>query len=188
MRWRRTAREWHRYSLLPTFGTFLLKTQSFLHVFALIIQINADSGIRLRYDELLLRSIRIAQNLRARGYQKGQIFGYSARNSHHVAPIIFAAWYLGCTVNAIDDSFGPKEFTYMMKTTQPVLVFCDVHLCDMVKQCLDDLENTAKIFTIGGQTGRSEPVESLLAENGDETDFVWVKIHFWGANSLSNPQ
>lgn len=135
-------------------------------------QISADSDITLRYDQLLSRSIRVAQNLRQLGYRKGQMFGFSARNSQHVAPIIFAAWYLGCPVMAIDDSFGKKEFTNMLKITRPILIFSDIKLYGIIRECLDDLGMKTKIFTIGGQIGSSRAIEELLAENDAEGVFV----------------
>lgn len=76
----------------PTFETFFLNKEFSPHfVYFCLNQISADSGITMRYDEILSRSIRIAQNLRARGYQKGQVFGYVAQNSQNAAPIVFAS-------------------------------------------------------------------------------------------------
>lgn len=44
----------------------------------------------MRYDEMRTRSIRIAQNLDARAYQKGQVFGVIAANSHDGIRIILS--------------------------------------------------------------------------------------------------
>lgn len=89
-----------------------------------------------------------------------------------MAPTVLGSMYLGCTVGAIDDMYKQPNMTNMLKITQPVLMFCHISLYDIVKECLDDIGNTAKIFTFDGQVGDSEPVENLMVENGDETSFL----------------
>lgn len=63
---------------------------------------------------------------------------------------------------------------HMLKTTKPVLMFCDVDCHVLVKQCLADLENDFKfdIVTVGGSKDDSEPIENLFAETGREEEFL----------------
>lgn len=131
-----------------------------------------DSGISMRYDEMRTRSIRIAQNLDARAYQKGQVFGVIAANSQNLAPVVFASFYLGCPINTMDPLFGKNEITHMLNTTKPSLMFCDVQIYELLRECLRELGNDAAIFTFGGQVGDSEPVENLFVECGDVDEFV----------------
>lgn len=60
----------------------------------------------------------------------------------------------------------------MLDATKPDLMFCDATMYALVKECLTELGNTAKIFTFGGQVDDSEPVENLLVKNGNEEDFL----------------
>lgn len=126
----------------------------------------------LRYDEILSKSIRAAQHLKARGYHKGQLVGIVSPNTHLLAPIVFASLYLGCPVGAADERFEANEMKHTLSITQPALMFCERSLYAKVRESLDALGNGAKIFTFGGQIGDSEPVESLMVEAGDETSFV----------------
>lgn len=135
-------------------------------------QINHDTGITQTFDELRTKSIRAAQNLQSRGYKKGQVFGFIASNTHHIAPVVFASLYLGCPLNTMDPSFARTEITHMLTITTPTVMFCDVKIYDVVKECLTALGNDAHIFTFGGQSGDSEPVESLFEAEGSEFDFV----------------
>lgn len=137
-------------------------------------QISDDNGKSLRFDEIRSRSIRAAQNLRARGYEKGQILGIIATNSHHLSPIVFAAFYLGCPINTLDPTFGKADMKHMLNTTKPQAIFCDTNVYDLVKQCLAELGNGAQVFTFGGQVGDSVAVDELFAENGDEYGFMCV--------------
>lgn len=141
-------------------------------IFLFYQQISDDSGICMSFDEIRSKSIRAAQNLQARGYKKDQIIGIIATNSHHLSSIVFAALYMGCPINTLDPTFGKIDMKHMLNTTTPALIFCDANIYDLVKECLAELKNDAKIFTFGEKIGESEPVESLFVDNGDENEFM----------------
>lgn len=69
-------------------------------------QISDDTGIQLTNAEIRLKTIRAIQNLTKLGYKRGDIFGLAARNSHHLAPIVFAAMTIGAPVNTLDPSMA----------------------------------------------------------------------------------
>lgn len=135
-------------------------------------QISNDSGIQLSYDEIRIRIIRAAQNLQKRGVNTKMVFGVLAKNSHHLAPIVFASMCLGCPVNALDPTFKKSELLHMLKTTEPALMFCDSEAYDLVKECLIELGNPAKIFVFGDSKDGAESVENLFDETHDEDTFV----------------
>ncbi|XP_055325885.1 uncharacterized protein LOC129579744 [Sitodiplosis mosellana] len=141
-----------------------------------IAQISDNNGIEMTFDEIRLKTIRAAQNLQELGYQPKQVFAFMIRNSHHVAPTVFGAISIGCSVNSLDPSFGKTELLHMLGTTKPDLMFCDVESYELVKECLVQLQNDAKIFTFGGSDGESEPVENLFAETGTESSFMPVEV------------
>lgn len=62
----------------------------------------------------------------------------------------------------------------MLKSIKPVLMFCDIQCYDLLKDCLEELDKGSryKIFTFGGSKDSSEPVENLLSETHEETQFV----------------
>ncbi|XP_031623989.1 probable 4-coumarate--CoA ligase 1 [Contarinia nasturtii] len=141
-----------------------------------VAQISDDSGIQLTYDEIRLKTIRAAQNLQKRGYKSKNVVGIIAKNSHHLAPIVFASLAIGSAVNTLDTSFKKAELLHMLKTTKPVVIFCDVEVYDLVKECFAELKNDSKIFTFGGNKGDSEQVENLFEETHNEDDFVPVEV------------
>lgn len=126
----------------------------------------------MTFNEIHEKTIRAAQNLQKRGYGSKQVFGLMAKNSHHVAPVVFASISIGCPVNTLDCSFGKTELIHMLSTTKPKLMFCDIEVYDLVKKCLLELCNDAQIFTFGGSKGESEQVENLFSETQNELDFV----------------
>lgn len=119
-----------------------------------------------------MKTIRAAQNLQKLGYNSKGIFGFVAKNSHHLAPIMFASIALGSPVNVLDPSFGKPEYLHMLKITKPILMFCDVDVYELVKECLMELNNNAQIFTFGGRKNGSEEIETLFVETGNESIFL----------------
>lgn len=94
-----------------------------------------------------------------------------ARNSQHLAPVVLAAFCMGCPINAMDTSLGKREAKHMLNIVKPSVMFCDVDAHDMLKECLKELEIDAAIFTFDGTIGSSECVESLFVESESESTF-----------------
>lgn len=117
------------------------------------------------------QTIRAALNLQKLGCEKGDIIGICARNSHYVAPIVFASICIGCPLNPLDPSFTRPELMHMLSITKPKIVFCDVDIYNLMRECLDDLKNDAIVFTFSGQTADSVPVENLFDEVEGENSF-----------------
>lgn len=113
--------------------------------------------------------MRAAQNLQKLGYQKNDVFSLIAKNSHHVAPILFAACCLACPVST---AFDENQLKVMFQITKPKVVFCDVSVCDLISNVLDELKNDAKIYTFGGVCNSSRAVEELFEETHNESEFV----------------
>lgn len=128
--------------------------------------------MQMTFDDIRMKTIRAAQNLQRHGYQPQQVFGLMAKNSHHVAPIVFGSISIGCPVNTLDPAFGKTELSHMLNTTKPILMFCEVESYEFVKECLTELGNEAKIFTFGGSKGDSESVENLFSETHNESHFL----------------
>lgn len=79
---------------------------------------------------------------------------------------------IGCLVNTLDPSFKKAEIIHILKLTKPVLMFCDVENYELLRECLTELKNCAKIFTFGGSNGDSEQIETLFGKTHNESDFM----------------
>lgn len=107
-----------------------------------------------------------------RGYKAKQVFTIVARNSENLAPVVFAAFCIGCPINVLDTSFGKNEIKHMLGITKPSLVFCDADVHDKMKECLKELDNDAKIITFDGKVGSADQVDDLLKEAEAESTFM----------------
>lgn len=121
---------------------------------------------------MYIKTIRAAQNMQKLGCKPKDVVEIIASNDHHLAPIVYASFCLGCPVNALDKSLGKNDIQHMLNITKPRLVFCDVDVCDLVAECLSELGIGAKIYTFGGQTKNSGAVENLFTETGEEKNFM----------------
>lgn len=126
----------------------------------------------MSYDEIRIKTVRAAQNLQKCGYNSQVVVGVLAKNSHHLAPIVFASMCLGCPVNTLDPTFKKAELLHMLKTIEPAVMFCDSDAYDLVKECLIELGNNATIFCFGHDKVGAEQVEHLFAETHNEHNFV----------------
>lgn len=136
------------------------------------MKISADSGIQLTNHDLYIKTIRAAQNLKNLGFKKDDVFSIIAKNSHHVAPVVFASFCLGCPVNTLSTEFGKAEIKHLLGTTNPKLIFCDTNVYDLVSHCLEELENNASFYTFGGVFNGSNRVEDLFLETNNELEFT----------------
>ncbi|XP_052872698.1 luciferin 4-monooxygenase-like [Anopheles cruzii] len=74
------------------------------------------------------RAARVAQWLTGHGYGEGTMAALASRNGEHVAPVMFACFALGITVNPLDAAFDTGDFAHMFGITRPVLLFCEQDL------------------------------------------------------------
>lgn len=135
-------------------------------------QISDDTGIRLTFEELRIKTIRAAQNLQKLGYKPKQVIGFMAANSAVLAPLVFGSFCAGCPINPLATSVGKEDIIRMLKKVQPSLMICDIEKYNLIKECLVELGSEAKIFTFGGKKDDSEPVESLFEKTGNEASFM----------------
>lgn len=121
-----------------------------------------------------MMAIRAAQNLQRRGFEPKQVFGIMSENVAHLAPIVLAAFCLGCPINPMFSSVEKTDIIRMFQISKPSVIFCEARLYDLAVDCMNQLGNSAKIFTFNGIRGDSEAVESLFTETGTEEDFLYV--------------
>lgn len=105
------------------------------------------------------------------GFEQGDIFCMVAKNSQHLAPILYASICIACPVNALDPSFTKREMIHMFSITKPRAIFCDAEVFEKVQECLIELGNDAKIFTFNESVENALPVEDLFEESPEEKTF-----------------
>lgn len=120
-----------------------------------------------------MQSIRVAQNLLDRGHGNSkETFAIIARNVSHVSAVVFGSLCLGCPMNIVYATAEKASMAQAFEITQPSVVFCEIDVYDVVKECFKEMGKNVKIFTFNGERGDSESVESLLQETHNEENFM----------------
>lgn len=64
----------------------------------------------MRNSEILMKTIRAAQNLHRMGYGNNDVIGILAKNHHHLAPIVVASFAIAAPINPMDPNFKAGLF------------------------------------------------------------------------------
>lgn len=135
-------------------------------------QIIDETGVRMTYNEIRLKTVRAAQNLLKRGFKPRDVFGFLAGSSEHLVPLMVASICLACPVAPLYSMLTKDEIVRFFLKTKPTVVFCDVSAYDQLAEALLELPFSVQVFTLGGKMNGAEPVENLFVETGEENDFV----------------
>ncbi|XP_055641935.1 uncharacterized protein LOC129778835 [Toxorhynchites rutilus septentrionalis] len=141
-----------------------------------VAQISADSGVRVTYNDMWLRSIRVAQNLTAMGFEPGNLIAIVARNNEKVAAVAFGCFMLGMPINFLDPNFHSEDFAHMFGTVKPTLVICEGDLVEEMLSAVESAEVSPSIVVFGTHVDGYSTVDELLAETGAEKSYLPTRI------------
>lgn len=110
-----------------------------------------------------------AKNLRKLGCDKGTKLFVFIGNIPEIAPILFGAICLGCTIVSITIVSSQAECEYFLNLTKPELAICHMKFYSMLRKCFGNLNINAKIITDVEQIEDSIPIQSLF-DRGDGDD------------------
>lgn len=162
---------WSNCDMKPIYNSNISTGQLILEALSAhgshIAQISDDSGVSVIYQDIYIKTVRAAKNLQNRGYGPRQVFGFMTKNLDDVAPLVFASFCLNCPINPIHPSSGRKEIMDVFEVTRPVVIFCETEYSYVLKDVLNELRITAKIFTLNAQTDDLESIANLFLEVTD---------------------
>lgn len=115
-------------------------------------------------------TVRAAKNLERLGCVKGKKLFVLIGNVPELAPLLFGAICLGCTIVSIAAVSTQAECEYFLNLTKPEFAVCHVKSYAMLRKCFGNLAIVAKIITVFGQIEDSIPIQSLFDRSGDHDD------------------
>ncbi|XP_055616338.1 uncharacterized protein LOC129762263 isoform X2 [Toxorhynchites rutilus septentrionalis] len=137
-----------------------------------ITQISTDSGARVTCSEMRLRTIRTAQNLTNMGYTHEDVFTMAVKNDELLAPVLFACFTLGIPVNTLDASFKRDDFSYMLTTVKPKVVFCDQDALNEMEAAIQTAGIEPVVILFGKKIDGYMHIQELMNPTGKEEPFV----------------
>ncbi|KXJ83978.1 hypothetical protein RP20_CCG024709 [Aedes albopictus] len=145
------------------------------------VLIDADSDRVLTREEVRIRAMRIAQNLRAKfgllGDNAEEIVTIAALGSENLIPLTVALQCLAVPYNALYPHYSEGEMVHMMKQTQSRLIFCDdLNYSLVMEAAKKSIKENFVIFLLHGSVEGVRSVVELLEETGVEDEFEPVKV------------
>lgn len=137
-----------------------------------VLQIDADTEREMTAAEMRLRAIRVAQNLTALGFRKGDMAAVICSNSENLAPLVLGLWMVGLPFISLPVGFNGDDLGHLMGLVQPKVVFCD----DAVyKTALEGAGKALKmkpvVFAVESEMESIRKVDELLESTGKEEQF-----------------
>lgn len=129
-----------------------------------VTQVCADSGIEVTCDEMVKLMTNIAHNLMNMGIDSGDVIGFVAKNTTHLAPAVFGCILVDAQINPLDPSFIAQDITQMYQQTKPKLVFCDHDNVESVQSAIDTMKSNAKVILLTNKLPGYLHVSELMME------------------------
>lgn len=134
------------------------------------VQICSNSGTTKTFHELRELTMNVAKNFRYFGCESGHVIFFMTKNTADIAPLLFAALYLGAQVTAVPIFSSRTEYEEFLNLTKPKFLICDLNVCKMSKQCLVKLKIDATLFSFDGQSDDSIAVNILFEKRDADTN------------------
>lgn len=142
-----------------------------------VVQIFHEENSQLTCDELMINSIRVAQNLTKFGVKTDDVIGVICKNSHKVSFLFNGCILIGAPINPLEPSFEKNDIKHLFRQTVPKVVICESEVVSKVKETMSELKNEALIFAMNSETiDGTYNFSELLEPTGSETDFVSPKF------------
>ncbi|XP_055608054.1 uncharacterized protein LOC129755533 [Uranotaenia lowii] len=142
-----------------------------------VVQIDGDSGNEMTRADMLMRAIRVIQNLQDEGFNKCDMVTLACANSENLGPLVVGLLFGGLPFNALAANYSVDDMAHMMKITEPALVFCDDSNYDVVRKAIDIASiKQPKVYVFESDRAGINNVETLLKQTNRETEFRPVQI------------
>lgn len=140
-----------------------------------IAQICCEDGHVLKNWVLARDSVRVALHFKELNLTEGDVIGFAASNSRHVAALAFGSLLVGSALGTLDPAYEIDELVHVIKSTRPKIMICDKDNYCRVEKALTEVNSPCSIYVFDGESNNAiqwKSVEELLKEHPHEKDFV----------------
>lgn len=111
----------------------------------------------------------IAQYLKSEGLTHRDVVGLIARNSAHLADVLFACLFNATPFHAVNPMVEREAIAALYAITKPKIIFCDGRDYELLKGLTKDW--TPKFITLSDPTENVTGIEELLANTIKENNY-----------------
>nr|CAI5853440.1 unnamed protein product [Callosobruchus analis] len=123
------------------------------------------------YENLLLRCIRVAMELKSRGLTKEDVVTLCSTNHKDSCVPFIACLFLGIPVASLDPMLSALDTTHLIKEVTPRVLFVVSKSVDLIDSCLREADIEAEVIVFDGTEDHTSFLE-LLAPHEGESDFA----------------
>lgn len=136
---------------------------------AFIGQIEAHTGHKYSYAEILDRSIRLALWFRDMDIRPGDVVAYVTSNHRDVIIVVYATFFVGAALAPWDPLLTTQEIAYFMSHTKPKIVICSKEAVIAVQTAAEELHVTP-IIVVHGESSGAIPFEDTQVHSQTKID------------------
>lgn len=139
-----------------------------------VVQVCEDDGSDMSANELRRNIIRVALNLRSFGIGQGDVIGIVAKNTKHMASLVFGAFTIGAAISPLDPSLTSEEIAHGFNITRPKLIACDKDVVGRFRSNSELLYMREVIVIVLDDSNTDErcSIADLIRSHADE-DCYW---------------
>lgn len=142
-----------------------------------VVQINYDDESAMTCNELRLKMIRFAQNMKLIGIKEDDVVGVICSNSSNLMAYVNGIIQLGAILNPMFIGHSSSDLVNMFKQTEPKLVICDAEIYDKVSEAMNELQSDAPIYTSVSRIDGVPFIDDFLLKTGREDEYQTQKFN-----------
>nr|CAD7202701.1 unnamed protein product [Timema douglasi] len=141
-------------------------------------QVDAVSGVKTTFSEVLRKSTSLAESLRSHGVGVDDVVGVASVNSLDFCLPVLAAYYLGATCATFNPLYTVREISHALNISKPSIIFCSPTCVSKIEEASEGLLFMRKLVVLGDGTPMSSgqvPFHSFVRREA-AADFAAVDV------------
>ena len=136
--------------------------------------VSADGKRRVTYAEMASRVTRLANAMQAAGVSLGDRVAVMATNSPQFVEVYYACAELGACFVPVNFRAKQEELSYMLNTSEAVLLFTEPRYLDLVESLRSDVPNLREVISLTEPAGGLRAIDDVIAKASEDEIFVDV--------------
>ena len=136
---------------------------------------------RTNYDEVCIRSRKLASALEKDGYKKGDVIATLALNTYRHLEMYYGISGMGAICHTLNFRLHPEQAVYIINHADDKIIFCEVPFIPILEGLKDQLPCVEKYIILCDEadmpeTGLKNAISYEEYINSGDEDYVWAEM------------
>jgi len=136
---------------------------------------------RTNYEEVCIRSRKLASALEKDGYKKGDVIATLALNTYRHLEMYYGISGMGAICHTLNFRLHPEQAVYIINHADDKIIFCEVPFIPILEGLKDQLPCVEKYIILCDEadmpeTGLKNAISYEEYINSGDEDYVWAKM------------